>query len=64
MNSAVNEWLKLPGLFYRHEFEQVLQPAKRDEQGEDWFIEEANKDDRGIQLYAVFHRPHAGKGEA
>jgi len=59
----MREWLKLPGLFYRHEFEQVLQPAKTGERGEDWHIEEAGKDDRGVQLYAVFHRPHAADKE-
>ncbi|MCA8978981.1 MAG: hypothetical protein KDC14_03060 [Planctomycetes bacterium] len=59
--SAHDEWLKLPGLFHRHEFEQVIRPARPGEQGDDWFVEEAGKDDRGAVLFAVYHRPHAAK---
>jgi hypothetical protein len=58
-----DEWLKLPGLFYRREWEQVLTPATPGKRGEDWHIEEAGTDDRGVQLYAVFHRPHAADTE-
>jgi hypothetical protein len=61
---STHEWLKLPGLFYRQEFEQVIQPTKSGERGDDWHIEEAGKDDRGVTLFAVFHRPHAAKEES
>jgi hypothetical protein len=47
----------------KHEWEQILAPAVPGERGEDWHIEEAGKDDRGVQLYAVFHRPHAADKE-
>ena len=61
MSGAADEWLKLPGLFYRHELEQVLHPARPGEQGDEWFVEEAGNDDRGRALLAVYHRPHAAK---
>lgn len=58
-----DEWLKLPGLFYRHELEQVIQPAQAGQRGDDWFVEEAGKDNRGAALHAVYHRPHQADEE-
>ena len=58
-----DEWVKLPGLFHRWEFEQVIRPATPGEPAEDWFFEEAGRDDRGATLFAVYHRPHAAEEE-
>ena len=58
-----DEWLKLPGLFCRREFEQVIKPREGDEQGQDWFVEHAGNDDRNRELFAIYHRPHASDGE-
>jgi len=48
-----NEWLKLPGLFRRWEFEQVIRP------GEDFYVEDHGACEDGTSLFAIYHRPHA-----
>jgi hypothetical protein len=47
------EWLRLPGLFRRWEFEQVISI------GEDFRFEEAGKAEDGTRLYAIYHREHS-----
>ena len=59
----MDEWLKPPGLFFRHELEQVIHPAKPGAPADEWFVEQAGSDDRGRTLLAVYHRPRAARGE-
>lgn len=48
----MHEWLKLPGLFYRHELEQVVQVDGTHE----YRFDPAGHDDRGRELIAVYCR--------
>ncbi len=48
----MNEWLKLPGLFYRCEFEQVIVVDGEHE----YRFESANHDDSGRELVAIYCR--------
>ncbi len=48
----MNEWLKLPGLFYRHEFEQVIVVDGEHE----YRFEPAANDDSGRELVAIYCR--------
>jgi hypothetical protein len=53
----MNEWLKLPGLFHRHEFEQVIVVDGEHE----YRFEAADHDDSGQELVAIYcrsRRPH------
>jgi hypothetical protein len=52
---ADREWLRLPGLFRRWEFEQVI------DVDEEFLVEEAGHDEQGMSLFAIYSRPHAGK---
>ena len=54
---STNEWLRLPGLFRRWEFEQVLEP------GNEFHIEEAGHAQDGAALFAIYHRPHTEQEE-
>ena len=45
------DWLRLPGLYRRFEFEQVI------EVGRAFYIEEAGKDAQGWTVHRVFYRP-------
>jgi len=47
------EWLRLPGLFRRWEFEQVI------DVDQEFLVEEAGHDEHGMELFAIFTRPHA-----
>jgi hypothetical protein len=51
------EWIRLPGLFHRWEFHQVI---ARDSD-EEFRVEQRGYDDRGAPLFAIFHRPKAAK---
>lgn len=53
---ANHEWLRLPGLFRRWEFEQVI------DVDEEFLVEEAGHDEQGMALFAIFTRPHV-RGE-
>jgi len=56
----MNEWIKLPGLFYRHEFEQVIEVDGEHE----YRFDPAGHDDRGRELVAIFCRVRAsGAGQ-
>jgi hypothetical protein len=57
---AVNEWLKLPGLFHRSEFEQVIEVDGEHE----YLFEPAGHDDKGCDLVAIYCRPHHRSGGA
>jgi hypothetical protein len=46
-------WLRLPGLFRRWEFEQVI------DVDQEFLVEEAGHDEHGMELFAIFTRPHA-----
>jgi len=50
-----HEWLRLPGLFRRWEFEQVI------DVDEEYLVEDAGKGSDGTPLFAIYSRPHAGK---
>lgn len=50
-----HEWLRLPGLFRRWEFEQVI------DVDEEFLVEDAGKASDGTPLFAIYSRPHAGK---
>ena len=52
---STDEWLRLPGLFRRWEFEEVV------EIGEDFYFEEAGNAEDGSTLYAIYHRKHSGE---
>lgn len=49
-------WLRLPGLFRRWEFEQVIDVEQ------EFLVEEAGHDEHGMSLYAIFSRPQV-RGE-
>ena len=53
---ADHEWLRLPGLFRRWEFAQVI------DVDEEFLVEEAGHDEGGGSLYAIYSRPHLGEG--
>ena len=46
-----DEWLRLPGLYRRFEFEQVI------EVGRAFYIEDAGQDERGMALHRIYYRP-------
>jgi len=45
------DWVRLPGLYRRFEFERVI------EVGRAFYIEEAGKDAQGWTVHRVFYRP-------
>lgn len=49
-----HEWRRLPGLFRRWEFEQVI------DVDEAFLIEEAGHDEQGLALFAIYNRLHTG----
>jgi hypothetical protein len=52
-----HEWRRLPGLFRRWEFEQVI------DVDEEFLVEEAGHDEQGLALFAIYNRPHTcGEG--
>lgn len=54
---ADHDWLRLPGLFRRWEFEQVI------DVDEEFLVEEAGHDEQGLSLFAIYNRPHtSGEG--
>lgn len=54
---AEDEWRRLPGLFRRWEFEQVI------DVDEEFLVEEAGHDEQGLALFAIYSRPHiSGEG--
>jgi len=54
---ADHEWRRLPGLFRRWEFEQVI------DVDEEFLVEEAGHDEHGMALFAIYSRPHiCGEG--
>lgn len=53
-----HEWLRLPGLFRRHEVSDLIEP------GDEFHVEEAGEAADGTTLFAIYCRPHAGKEEA
>ena len=44
-------WLRLPGLFRRWEFEQVI------DVDQEFLVEESGRDEQGMSLFAIFTRP-------
>jgi hypothetical protein len=50
--------MRWPDLIYRHELDQVIEPALTDEQGFDYYLEEHSKDDLGLSRLSVYFRPH------
>ena len=56
----MNEWLKLPGLFYRAEFEQVIEVDGEHE----YVFQQAGRDDKGRELVAIYCRLHRSGGAA
>jgi len=50
-----HEWLRLPGLFRRWEFEQVI------DVDEEYLVEDAGKSSDGTPLFAIYSRPHGGE---
>ncbi len=56
----MTQWLKLPGLFHRNEFEHVI---KVDGQHE-YLFEPAGHDDRGRELVAIYCRAPGSSGAA
>ena len=54
----MNEWLKLPGLFYRSEFEQVLEVDGEHE----YRFDLAGHDEKGRELVAIYCRMHRRSG--
>lgn len=56
-SGAEHQWLRLPGLFRRWEFEQVI------DVDEEFLVEEAGHDEQGLALFAIYSRPHiCGEG--
>ncbi len=47
-----HEWLRLPGLFRRWEFQHVIDVDK------EFLVEEAGHDEGGGSLFAIYSRPH------
>ncbi len=45
-----DDWLRLPGLFRRFEFERVI------EVGRELFIEDAGQDNKGMALHRIYLR--------
>ena len=56
-SARTNEWLRLPGLFRRWEFEQVIEP------GEDFYFEPAGTTSDGSLLFAIYRREHQRQEE-
>lgn len=55
----MNEWFKLPGLFYRFEFEQVIEVDGEHE----YRFDPAGRDNKGRELVAIYCRVrHSGGG--
>lgn len=54
-NATPSEWLRLPGLFRRFEVSDLIEP------GDAFLVEEAGEAEDGIELFAIYCRPHAGK---
>ncbi len=52
------EWLRLPGLFRRWEFAEVI------DAGDEYLVQQAGHDESGGSLFAIYSRPNAGKEEA
>jgi hypothetical protein len=46
----VDEWLLLPGLYRRFEFERVVEIER------EFYIEPAGHDDRGMALHRIYYR--------
>ena len=57
-HAAGEEWLRLPGLFRRWEFEQVI------DAGDEYLVQQAGETEDGTKLFAIYSRPHAEKEEA
>ena len=57
-HEADEEWLRLPGLFRRWEFAEVI------DAGDEYLVQQAGHDESGGSLFAIYSRPHAGKEEA
>ena len=57
-HAADEEWLRLPGLFRRWEFEQVI------DAGDEYLVQQAGEAEDGTKLFAIYSRPHAEKEEA
>jgi len=56
----MNEWLKLPGLFHRAEFEQVIEVDGEHE----YVFQQAGHDDKGRELVAIYCRLRRRSGGA
>ena len=56
----MNEWLKLPGLFYRSEFEQVIEVDGEHE----YVFQQAGHDNKGRELVAIYCRMRRSGGAA
>ncbi len=56
----MNEWLKLPGLFYRSEFEQVIEVDGEHE----YVFQRAGHDNKGHELVAIYCRVRHSGGAA
>lgn len=52
------EWLRLPGLFRRWEFEQVI------DAGDEYLVQQAGEAEDRTKLFTIYSRPHAGREEA
>jgi hypothetical protein len=51
MDRHRRDWVRLPGLFRRFEFEQVIEVER------EFYVEVASQDDRGVALYRIYYRP-------
>ncbi len=47
-------WLRLPGLFRRFEFGDVIAVDR------EFYVEVVGEDDVGVSLYAIYYRPRPG----
>lgn len=56
----MKEWLKLPGLFYRSEFEQVIEVDGEHE----YVFQHAGHDNKGCELVAIYCRVRRSGGAA
>lgn len=55
--AQANDWVKLPGLFFRWEFPTVIHEGA----DEEFRAEHVGYDDRGAALFAIYHRPLQAK---
>ena len=46
------EWIRLPSLYRRFEFEQVIKP------GMEFYFEELGEEFSSIPLFNIYYRPH------